>query len=296
MSGQLEWATDGQTWPHRQMSQFVNTPGQRWHVQVMGTGPALLLLHGTGASSHSWAGVVPHLSADHTLIIPDLPGHAFSSVPQRQHLTLDGMSDAVLALMDTMALKPSVVAGHSAGAAIMLQMALKRPGYFSHHISFNGALFPFKGIAGTLFPPLAKLMMWNPLLPRLFAGSASAASVKRLLTDTGSQVPEESLSCYTRLFASSDHVGATLAMMANWDLTPLRNGFARLTGQTSLVKALNDKLVAPAEADAAKALIRQSRLVTWPKLGHLGHEEDPMLAATAIHEAIESEPVMKAVS
>jgi magnesium chelatase accessory protein len=296
MGGRLQWSVDGLAWPHHAASQFVETPGQRWHVQVMGTGPALLLLHGTGASSHSWAGLVPHLASQHQLIIPDLPGHAFSSTPRSPMLTLDGMSDAALALLDTLNVKPIAVAGHSAGAAIMLQMALKRPGLFSHHISFNGALFPFKGLAGTLFPPLAKVMMWNPLLPRLFAHHASASSVKRLLTDTGSAVPEDSLAHYSRLFASPEHVGATLAMMANWDLSPLRAGFARLTGMTTLIKALNDRLVAPAEADAAKALIRNAKLVSWPALGHLAHEENPMLAAAAIRDALLDHAPLKAVS
>jgi magnesium chelatase accessory protein len=296
MGARLQWDVDGLLWPHRAASRFIESSGQRWHVQVMGTGPALLLLHGTGASSHSWGGVVPHLAAHHTLIIPDLPGHAFSSAPPSHRLTLDSMADAVLALLDTMALQPAVVAGHSAGAAIALQMALKKPDRFTHHLSFNGALFPFKGLAGTLFPPLAKLMMWNPLLPRLFAGSASASSVKRLLTDTGSQIPEDSLACYTRLFAHSEHVGATLAMMANWDLTPLRAGFARLGGKTTLIKAMNDKLVSPSEADAAQALIRHSRLVSWQGLGHLAHEENPMLAATVIREAFHDNVSLQAVS
>ena len=49
----LDWATDGRDWPNHAASRFVEAAGMRWHVQVMGSGPALLLLHGTGAATHS---------------------------------------------------------------------------------------------------------------------------------------------------------------------------------------------------------------------------------------------------
>ena len=61
----LDWATDGADWPNREASRFVEAAGLRWHVQVMGAGPVLLLLHGTGASTHSWRDVMPKLAAIH---------------------------------------------------------------------------------------------------------------------------------------------------------------------------------------------------------------------------------------
>jgi magnesium chelatase accessory protein len=293
--GALNWSLDGMSWPNHEASQFVDVPGQRFHVQIIGKGPPLLLLHGTGASSHSWAGLVSHLCHDFTLIMPDLPGHAFSSVPAFSRLTLTGMADDLLLLLKTLGLAPAVVAGHSAGAAIAMQMGLRAPQLFSRLISFNGALFPFKGLAGTVFPPLAKLMMWNPLMPRLFAASSTPATVKRLLDDTGSQVPPQSLANYARLFSSPDHAGATLAMMANWNLAPLRAGFSRLQPHVTLVKALRDKMVPPADADQAHHLIKGSTLVSWPGLGHLAHEENPAMAANLILDTLQLATSLKAV-
>ena len=39
----------------QEYSRFLRVDGVDWHVQTRGTGPALLLIHGTGASSHTWA-------------------------------------------------------------------------------------------------------------------------------------------------------------------------------------------------------------------------------------------------
>ncbi|MBQ1767400.1 MAG: alpha/beta fold hydrolase, partial [Aquincola sp.] len=74
----LHWARDGADWPHRAHSRFVHAGGLHWHVQVAGQGPVLLLLHGTGASSHSMAGLLPLLAERFTVVVPDLPGHAFT--------------------------------------------------------------------------------------------------------------------------------------------------------------------------------------------------------------------------
>jgi magnesium chelatase accessory protein len=45
----LVWNRDGGDWPNREASGFVEAAGSRWHVQKMGQGPPLLLIHGTGA-------------------------------------------------------------------------------------------------------------------------------------------------------------------------------------------------------------------------------------------------------
>ncbi len=49
MSDSLDFDSDGADWPNRDASRFVTAKGLRFHVQVAGEGPCMLLLHGTGA-------------------------------------------------------------------------------------------------------------------------------------------------------------------------------------------------------------------------------------------------------
>ena len=58
----LSWDQDGHDWPNRDASRFVEAAGLTWHVQIAGQGPVLLLLHGTGASTHSWRDLLPGLA------------------------------------------------------------------------------------------------------------------------------------------------------------------------------------------------------------------------------------------
>ena len=89
---ELAWSRDGATWPHHGASRFVTAAGIRWHVQEMGQGPVVLLVHGTGAATHSWRGLMPLLAQTHRVIAIDLPGHGFTQTPAPQRLTLPGMA------------------------------------------------------------------------------------------------------------------------------------------------------------------------------------------------------------
>ena len=218
--------------------------------------------------------------------MPDLPGHGFSEVPPLSRLSLPAMARGVAALLKVLKLQPQLAAGHSAGAAILIRMALDGLIAPQAIASFNGALFPMGGVAGPFFSPLAKLLVWNPLVPRIFARSADAKSVRRLLDDTGSKLDAEGLAFYQRLFGNHGHVSGALGMMANWDLRDFAPDMRRLQVPLTLVKAVGDRTIPPADADKAAGFAPHARVVALPGLGHLAHEEDPARAAQIIRDAV----------
>ena len=280
----LDWGRDGARWPNRELSRFVTTRGVRWHVQRGGAGPRVLLLHGAGAATHTWRGLIPLLLPDFEVLAPDLPGQGFSS-GAAPRFTLPGMAQDVAALLAEQGFAPDLVVGHSAGAAIALRLALAGGATPRAAIALNGALTPFRGVAGALFPPLAKLLSLNPLSGALFARTAAApGAVRGLLEATGSAIDPEGLRLYERLITTSSHVSATLAMMARWNLEPLIADLPRLAIPVTLALGLRDRAVPPAETRAAARRIPQARIVEYPDLGHLMHEEAPDRIAALIRE------------
>jgi magnesium chelatase accessory protein len=282
MATYLDWRTDGADWPNREASRFVTAAGLTWHVQVMGQGPALLLLHGTGASTHSWRDVMPRLAVHFTVIAPDLPGHAFTNPAGKQSLSLPGMAAAVALLLLELKLDPVRAAGHSAGAAILVRMAVERLFAPADIVSFNGAFFPVSGVAGQFFSPLAKAVAGASLLQRMFARMADKKAVDRLLRDTGSVISEEGVLLYQRLFSNEGHVAGTLGMMAAWDLHWVSQDLRNLGAPLYLVRALKDRTIQPADAVKAAKLTPKGIIIDMPGLGHLAHEEDPAAAAAII--------------
>lgn len=282
-SEELCWERDGRDWPNREASRFVSVAGLRWHVQQTGRGPVLLLLHGTGASTHSWRALMPILASKFTVIAPDLPGHGFTETPTRQGLSLRGMANGIGELLQALALYPDIVVGHSAGAAVMIRMSLDGVITPRALVSLNGALLPFRGLASQFFSPLAKLLVRNPLVPRLFAWHASDRSaVERLLDSTGSKIDRDGVELYRRLVSSPRHVAATLAMMANWDLEPLVRDLPKLKTPLLLVVGGNDRAISTDQAFRIRERIPSAKVEYLRGLGHLAHEERPEQMAQLI--------------
>jgi magnesium chelatase accessory protein len=283
MGDRLEWATDGRDWPNRVASHFVRAAGFVWHVQLMGSGPPLLLVHGTGASTHSWRDLAPILARDFSIVAPDLPGHGFTDTPPAAQMSLPGMGLALGELLRTLGIRPVLAAGHSAGAAILARMCINGLIAPAALIALNGALVSLRGVPDQVFSPLAKLFAALPLVPRLFAWrAADTAVVARLLEQTGSTLDATGVALYARLMRSPAHVAGALAMMANWDLHSLERDLPRLTTPLFLVVGSNDQTVPPGDALRVRALVPGARIESLPGLGHLAHEERPAETADSI--------------
>jgi magnesium chelatase accessory protein len=281
-----DWAREGRAWPNRESSRFVFAAGFRWHVQVMGEGPVLLLLHGTGAASHSWRDLAPNLARDFTVVAPDLPGHGFTETPAGEGLSLPGMARSLAVLLDAMGLEPEVAAGHSAGAAIVLRMMLDGRLSPRAAVSLNGALRPFPGAAGQIFPAMAKLLFLNPFAQQMFAWRAAGpGAVRRLIESTGSRIDETGLAAYQALLSTTGHVAAALGMMARWDLEPLQADLDRIAAPVTFVAGDQDLAVPPDVSREAQERVGGGRLIVLPGLGHLAHEEAPDAVADIIRQA-----------
>jgi magnesium chelatase accessory protein len=261
-------------WPFKAQSSLITAGRHRFWVADTGPhdAPALLLLHGTGASLHSFARTIPGLSKTYRTITPDLPGHGASATGFTGRLGLDSMAQDLWTLCDTLHIQPQAIIGHSAGAAIGLRMAELRP--VPQVIGLNAALGEFDGAAAFLFPIIAKGLATLP-----FASSAITAffgrpgTVERILTGTGSPLDPERRAQYLRLVRDPDHITGALGMMADWRLQGLLNRLPETKTKVTLIASEGDRAVpAQVSIDAAKR-IPGAKLHLLPKLGHLAHEE-----------------------
>jgi len=279
-----DWERDGRDWPNRAASRFVEAASLRWHVQEFGApdAPGLLLLHGTGAATHSWRALAPLLARDFRVVAPDLPGHGFTAPLPSRRLSLPGMAEAVAGLARALDLAPAVAVGHSAGAAVLARMCLDGAIAPRLLVALNGALAPFEGAASVLFPTMARMLFLNPVTPRVFAWSADRAAVRRLIGGTGSRLDAAGLDLYGRLFARAGHVRGALGMMANWDLTALDRALPQLKPRTLLIVGSEDRAIRPDTAFALRDRLRDARVELLRGLGHLAHEEEPERVAEIV--------------
>lgn len=284
-------------WPHAEHSRQVTVNGLRWQVQVMGQGPALWLLHGTGSAGLSWRDLLPRLASRCTVVVPDLPGHGQSAALPASAASMTGMARALAALAQALSLPPQAVVGHSAGAALALRACLDGGLAPRCLIGINAALLPFSGPARLVLPALARVLHHQPWLADRVADlvarrAADGAGLQRLVRSTGSTLDATGLALYGRLISDPAHVRGALAMMAHWDLDQLQRDLLRAVDRAAssqtptrlptlhLVTSARDATVPPRQARTLHDALAgrpgwDMHLHELPGLGHLAHEEAP---------------------
>lgn len=259
----------------------VQAGGLLWRLRcagpAAGEAPTLLLLHGTGSSALSWQGCVPALAAHFHVVMPDLPGHGGTSAFADRQAGLPRMAQAVGRLLEVLGHPPELIAGHSAGAALMAQLVLDgHAPQVRGLLALNGALEPLPGLLGWVAPAAARLAARSAWVPGWVTRHASEpGAVQHLIAATGSRLGGEAEAHYAGLLRQPTHVRGVLDMLATWRVDELASRLPRLRVPLWLAAGLHDRSVAPRSSRELAQRLPNARFVPLPGLGHLAHEEDP---------------------
>ncbi|MAV74065.1 MAG: hypothetical protein CNF01_07240 [Halieaceae bacterium MED-G27] len=263
-------------WPHVQYSDFVRHESGRWHIQRLGSGPIILMLHGTGASGHSFAGLAELLMDRFELVILDLPGQGFSSPLTERKELLSAMASAVASLCDELEIEPDYIIGHSAGAAVALRMVMDTHIQPRGILSINGALLPFAWFFEPIMLRAARLMSRSPRVAHFLAKRGRREiDVQRALRDTGSTISNLMMQCYGLLIADQEHIVGTLRMMGGWQLGQLSKDLNKVRVPVHLIGCSLDTIVPATRAQKATYDIPIATATTISDAGHLVQEERP---------------------
>lgn len=120
--------------------------GHRTHVHydAWGTqGTPLVLVHGFAESSVAWSLTAQELARHHRVFALDLVGSGYTQYTGRQSLHDQG--DLVAGFVRTLRIGRPVVVGHSLGAAVVGDVALRHPGSVSGVVFADGDAMAFSG-------------------------------------------------------------------------------------------------------------------------------------------------------
>jgi 3-oxoadipate enol-lactonase len=107
---------------------FFESRGMKLHFEEIGSGPAILMIHGFTNHGMVWAQQIADLlHAGYRLIMPDLAGHGLSQVADRR-TTVDELAEDMIHLLDHLAIDKAVVCGLSLGGMVAQYMAIDYPG------------------------------------------------------------------------------------------------------------------------------------------------------------------------
>ena len=117
--------------------------------------PAIVLLHGTPASSHMYRNLIPALADRYHVIAPDYPGFGHSERPSVDDFryTFDTLADHVDALLDHLGLTRYALYVQDYGAPVGWRLALRRPERIAAIVTQNGNAY-VEGFVGDAMEPL----------------------------------------------------------------------------------------------------------------------------------------------
>jgi non-heme chloroperoxidase len=136
---------------------YANVNSTRLYYEDAGEGPALLLLHGWGASGRVWQSCLPDLVRDHRVVTLDWRGCGRSERPLEGN-TIDGAVEDLAAVIEELAIKP-VVVGSSIAGVFATELALARPELVEHVVAVDSpGYWPSTGMRGTVHELRKKLV------------------------------------------------------------------------------------------------------------------------------------------
>jgi pimeloyl-ACP methyl ester carboxylesterase len=122
------------------MTSYLDRDGIRLAYEVLpGGDPPLLLVHGWCDRGATMGAMAARLAGAHRVVLPDLRGHGDSDQPEGDANYHPATFAADLAaLCDHLGVRGAVVAGHSSGGAIALELAARRPGLVAGIVALEG--------------------------------------------------------------------------------------------------------------------------------------------------------------
>jgi len=142
---------------HRTHHRYVEIAGRQTFYREAGSpeAPAIVLLHGTPASSHMYRNLIPALADRYHVIAPDYPGFGHSERPPVGEFdyTFDSLADHVDALLDHLGLTRYALYVQDYGAPVGWRLALRHPERIAAIVTQNGNAY-VEGFVGDAMEPL----------------------------------------------------------------------------------------------------------------------------------------------
>jgi pimeloyl-ACP methyl ester carboxylesterase len=274
---------------HQAYSHFVTVDQVRLHYQEKGNGPALVLIHGYGASTQDWSEVFDPLAQRFRVIAVDLKGFGFSEKRPGDY-AIPTQAGLVLKFLDQLGIERASVCGNSMGGAVALLCALNDPRRVERLILVDSVATNQAAWESGLVPRILLKPVIGPILGALALTSDDIVrhGLSRSLYDKSLATPQR-LESYYRPLRTRNGQQATLAVARQWDLSILEKNLHRVQPPTLIVWGADDELIPLKHGQSTHQHIRGSQLVVFPQCGHVPQIEKPREFVETVSKFLSSE-------
>ncbi|HEY3352633.1 MAG TPA: alpha/beta fold hydrolase [Polyangia bacterium] len=248
---------------------FAQVAGTRVRYTDTGAGPAVVLIHGFASSLETWDALVPELKKTHRVIALDLKGFGWTDRPAGDY-SPPAQADMVLALLEARGVGRFAVVGHSFGASVALQIALKVPQRVTRVALYDAWVYDEQ---------LPTFFLWarargiGEALFGLFYDERPEDKIANAFYDP-SIIPEKLIEDLEVAFARPGTKAAALAAVRSMRYHEWQARYREVDQPVLLLWGREDHVTPVGIGERLVKELRQARLVVYPRCGHL-----PMIEA-----------------
>ncbi|MXG90969.1 alpha/beta fold hydrolase [Nocardioides flavescens] len=287
MRGQLQHA------PQHEV-RFVTVHGHRRAYVKVGSGPALLLLHGLGCDHTTWEPVIDALARRYTVIAPDLLGHGLSAKPRADY-SVGGYANGMRDLITLLGIDKVTVVGHSFGGGVAMQFAYQFPERTERLI-----LVASGGLGSEVTPAIRAVttpgfhqVMGVLTLPGVRHVGKAALQTLALTGHKALRDLDEVAEIYDSFKdpdarAAIRHVVRAVVDWRGQIVTMADRAYLTQAMPMAVIWGRDDQVIPVKHAGNAAALAPDARVEVIPNSGHFPHKDHPQRFARVVHEFIRS--------
>jgi pimeloyl-ACP methyl ester carboxylesterase len=258
-------------------SKFVEIEGMRIHYRDEGTGLPLVLVHGFGSSLFTWDGWVRELADKRRLIRLDLPGFGLTGPAPDGDYRAERYVRVIAALLDSLGVQRTDIAGNSLGGRTALMFALEHPGRVRKMILVDAG-----GYAPMPLPPVYRMAQTPIVGPFLILHVTPRFVIRHNLEGVygdPSRLTDSVVARYQPMTLRAGNRGAMLARIMGPADPLLADRLGELRLPVLIQWGQLDQWVPLSNAYGFQHGIAGAELRIYPGVGHVGMEEAPKATA-----------------
>jgi len=268
-------------------SMFIDVAGMRVHLRDEGIRDdpvPIVLLHGTSASLHTWDGWAAALAAERRVIRFDLPGFGLTGPAPDGDYRIERYVEFVTGMLDALGIEQCVLAGNSFGGAVAWQTALALPpGSVPKLVLVDAAGYPLVSESVPIAFRIARVPVLSSLMAVTLPRRLVESSVRNVYGDPDRITPE----LVDRYYEISLREGNRTALVERFAQAPHgqhADRIGEIQVPTLILWGGRDRLIPPEHGKLFNRDIAGSKLVLFPGLGHVPHEEDPVSTVAVLRD------------
>ena len=255
-------------------SSFISIDGINVHYRDVGKGEAIILIHGTGASLHTWEKWIDNLSPGYRVISFDLPGFGLTGPDPNHNYQISRYTAILDSLMVKLKVDSFHIAGNSLGGLVAWHYTTQFPQKILTLNLIDAAGLPQPGKKPPFIFQLAKLPVLSTLLQKVTPKSI----IKKSMLDVYKNdklVTEKLIDRYFELSLREGNRTAFVKRISQLNEKLVVSDLKNITVPVLIQWGKDDRWIPLANAFEFQKLIPNAKIKMYDS-GHVPMEENPM--------------------